>query len=61
MKRRLQFSAVFLAAVTLLNLGGTGSTARFIAPRGVAVDRAGNLFVAAEVNNRITKGTSAYP
>jgi DNA-binding beta-propeller fold protein YncE len=40
---------------------GVGSSARFAAPSGIAVDKAGNLYVADEMNNRITKGTPVYP
>jgi hypothetical protein len=36
---------------------GIGSAARFSSPCGVAVDSAGNLYVADRSNNRITKGT----
>ncbi len=36
---------------------GTGSNARFYKPQGVAVDSAGNLYVADTYNNRISKGT----
>jgi sugar lactone lactonase YvrE len=36
---------------------GTGSAVRFSSPLGVAVDRAGNLYVADGGNNRIIKGT----
>jgi len=38
---------------------GVGSAARFNQPRGIAVDRAGNLYVADTLNHRITKGTPA--
>jgi sugar lactone lactonase YvrE len=40
---------------------GVGSAARFAAPSGVAVDKAGNLYVADELNNRITKGVPVHP
>lgn len=36
---------------------GTGAAARFYGPMGVAVDTAGNLYVADTSNNRISKGT----
>jgi len=53
------------AAVTTLAGGagqygsadGIGSTARFDGPYGVAVDTAGNIYVADLYNSRITKGT----
>jgi len=38
---------------------GTGNTARFNQPVGVAVDSAGNLYVGDSVNNAIRKGYSA--
>ena len=39
---------------------GIGSAARFDEPSGVAVDSAGNLYVADSRNNRITKGTPVF-
>jgi len=36
---------------------GSGSTARFNRPQGVAVDSAGNVYVADTLNDRITRGT----
>ena len=36
---------------------GTGNDARFYSPWGVAVDRAGIVYVADSGNNRISKGT----
>ena len=40
---------------------GTGSGARFWEPNGVAVDNAGNLYLADVRNHRITKGTNPAP
>jgi NHL repeat len=40
---------------------GTGSAAQFSDPRGVAVDSAGNVYVADLGNNTIRKGYPAYP
>ncbi|MBI2927853.1 MAG: hypothetical protein HYY24_19345 [Verrucomicrobia bacterium] len=39
---------------------GIGSAARFSVPSGVAVDSAGNLYVADTGNHRITKGTPLF-
>jgi sugar lactone lactonase YvrE len=39
---------------------GPGSAARFNDPEGVAVDAAGNVYVADSGNGRITKGTPAH-
>ena len=41
------------------NVDGTGSAARFISPRGVAVDASGNVYVADSDNSTIRKITSA--
>jgi sugar lactone lactonase YvrE len=40
---------------------GIGSSAHFYCPSGIAVDRAGNLYVADSPNNRISKGTPVRP
>ena len=40
---------------------GTGSAARFYLPRGVAVDRVGNIYVADSLNNAIRWGAPAVP
>jgi DNA-binding beta-propeller fold protein YncE len=40
---------------------GTSSAARFNQPNGVAVDSAGNVYVADGGKNRITKGTAPRP
>jgi streptogramin lyase len=45
-------------AANLGSVDGTGSGARFYFPHGVAVDRAGNFYVADTQNNTIRKG---YP
>ena len=38
------------------NVDGTGSSARFSSPEGIAVDSAGNIYVADTANNTIRKG-----
>jgi hypothetical protein len=40
---------------------GIGSSARFAGPSGIAVDRAGNLYVADDFNNCVIKGTPVRP
>ncbi len=40
---------------------GMGGSARFNAPRGIAVDDAGNIYVADTLNNTIRKGMPASP
>jgi len=39
---------------------GVGSSAKFAAPSGIAVDKAGRLYVADTANNRITIGSPVY-
>src|SRR6185437_11339060 len=43
------------------SLDGTGDDARFNAPEGVAVDSAGNVYVADAANHSIRKGYPALP
>lgn len=54
------FSTLAGKAGTVNNsIDGTGSAAQFYSPRGVAVDSAGNVFVADSSNHTIRKVTSA--
>jgi streptogramin lyase len=39
------------------SVDGSGSAARFLQPRGIVLDSAGNIYVADTGNSRITKGT----
>jgi len=43
------------------SVDGNGSAARFFLPRGIAVDDAGNLYVADNGNNTIRKGVPSLP
>jgi sugar lactone lactonase YvrE len=40
---------------------GVGTSAQFCSPRGIAVDRAGCLYVTDSCNNRISKGSPMHP
>ncbi len=54
------FSTLAGTAGAVINSAeGTGSAAQFYSPRGVAVDSAGNVFVADSSNNTIRKVTAA--
>lgn len=56
----LAFTTLAGTAGTVVNSAdGTGSAAQFSAPRGVAVDSAGNLYVADSSNHTIRKVTAA--
>ena len=48
-----------VAGTVISSADGTGSAAQFSAPRGVAVDSAGNVYVADSTNNTIRKITAA--
>ena len=43
------------------SVDGVGTAARFFLPRGIAVDSAGNLYVADNGNNTIRKGVPSLP
>ncbi|MFL9889137.1 NHL repeat-containing protein [Paraburkholderia agricolaris] len=51
--------STFAGSLSAGSLDGTGSTALFAGPRGIAIDRSGNLYVADSSNNEIRKITPA--
>jgi sugar lactone lactonase YvrE len=61
--RKITSAAVVSTIAGLTSLGGsadgTGNTARFFAPQGIAVDIAGNLYVGDTANNTVRKITAA--
>jgi hypothetical protein len=59
--RKITPSGIVSTVAHLVGIGntdGTGSAARFFRPEGIAVDSAGNLYVADDINNNIRVGTT---